>query len=313
LPEGQDPDDLARAGGRAAIEEVLSAAQPLAQVLWSRETEAGAFDTPERRAALEARIGTVTAAIGDDAVRKYYRRDFGQRLHNLFAPVNLSVRRERDTRGAWMGGPRGAQSRRPGGAGERAPFGRGQPYVVASAQLAAGPLHRGHRSAIPRREALILQMVLNHPWLLHDHMEDLAAIDFRHAEAGKAKGAMIDVFADAGAGERERMREELTSRGFADLLGRIARAITTASVWGVQPEAAADDVVMTFRQLVALHRQWHSLLRELKDAEIALGQDNSEANFTWLQDVKARLAAIEGTEALIEGFGAASGRPARSL
>src|SRR6266496_4125979 len=53
LPEGQDPDDLWRSGGRAAIEEVINAALPLAQVLWMRETEAGGFETPERRAALE--------------------------------------------------------------------------------------------------------------------------------------------------------------------------------------------------------------------------------------------------------------------
>ena len=85
------------------------------------------------------------------------------------------------------------------------------------------------------------------------------------------------------------------------------------SVWGARPDAAKDDVLSTWKQLVALHRQWHSLTRELKDAELALGQDNSEANYTWLRDVKARLSVLDGTEALIEGFGAASGRPARSL
>jgi DNA primase len=72
-------------------------------------------------------------------------------------------------------------------------------------------------------------------------------------------------------------------------------------------------VLSTWKQLVALHRQWHSLIRELKDAEFALGHDNNEANYAWLLDVKARLAALDGTEALIEGFGVASGRPARSL
>src|SRR5690349_8915400 len=56
LPEGQDPDDLARTGGRVAIEEVISAARPLADMIWSREIEGGNFATPERRAALEARI-----------------------------------------------------------------------------------------------------------------------------------------------------------------------------------------------------------------------------------------------------------------
>jgi DNA primase len=203
--------------------------------------------------------------------------------------------------------------RRQGGAGPATGFGRGQNYVVSSPQLAASPVHRGHRGAIPRREALILQIVINHPWLLHDYMEDLVAIDFRHVDAEKAKGAVIDVFADGGAGDRERMTEELAGRGLGELIARLARAITTTSVWGARPDAAAEDVVMTFKQLVALHRQWHSLLRELRDAELALGEDSNEANYSWLRDVKARLAAIEGTEALIEGFGTASGRPARSF
>ena len=68
LPEGQDPDDLARSGGRAAIEEVISAARGLADVIWSREIEGGSFATPERRAALEARIGELSAGIRDEVV-----------------------------------------------------------------------------------------------------------------------------------------------------------------------------------------------------------------------------------------------------
>ena len=45
----------------------------------------------------------------------------------------------------------------------------------------------------------------------------------------------------------------------------------------------------------------------------ALGQDPTEANYSWLQDVKARLSVIDGTEAIIEGFGASSGRAVRNL
>ena len=86
------------------------------------------------------------------------------------------------------------------------------------------------------------------------------------------------------------------------------RSLTTKNVWGAQPGAAEEDVLATWHQLVALHRQWHSLLRELKDAELALGQDSSERNLSWLRDVKARLAEVDGLEALIEGFGESSGR-----
>src|SRR5262245_49138554 len=85
LPEGQDPDDLVRSGGREAVEEVLAAARPLADMLWLRETETGGFDTPERRAALETRLGAVVSGIADEAVRRYYRQDLETRLRGLFS------------------------------------------------------------------------------------------------------------------------------------------------------------------------------------------------------------------------------------
>ena len=328
LPDGQDPDDLARSGGREAIEDVLGAARPLAQMLWARESEAGSFDTPERRAALEARIGEVTNTIADETVRRYYRQDFSARLRQMFAPQNFT-RNDGSPRRQNFAANRFDDKNRRGGAPGRAlspkaAFGD-ETYVAASAQLAASPLHRGHRAAIPRNEALILQAALNHPWLLHDHMEELAEAEFRHADTQKLKSALIDVFAHHSAGDfrqdsgraseadRAKLVAELDRLGFGALLGRIERSITTLSVWGAQPQAARDDVLLTWKQLVALHRQWHSLTRELKDAETALGQDNSEANYTRLLDVKARLSSLDGTEALIEGFGASSGRPARPM
>ena len=93
LPDGQDPDDLARSGGRDAIEDVISAARPLADMLWARETEAGPFTTPERRAAFEARLTEVTNTVADETVRRYYRADFAARLRSLFAPAEAASRR----------------------------------------------------------------------------------------------------------------------------------------------------------------------------------------------------------------------------
>ena len=320
LPEGHDPDDLVRAGGREAISEVIGAARPLAHVLWMRETEAGGFDTPERRAAFEARIAEVTAAIGDDSVRKYYRREFGDRLRQMFDAGDRPQTRQKPGRRAnsdWRTANRKENNFR------HAPsryspvairaLSHGEPYVVASAQLAASPVHRGHRAAIPLREALILQAVINHPWLLHDHLEELAGVEFRHAGAARVKSELIDIFAHGAASDGEAMIAELGRRGLTEVAARMGKAITTPSVWGAQSEAAPDDVLMTWKQLVALHRQWHSLIKELREAEQALGQETTEANYSWLQDVKARLAVLDGTEALIEGFGASSGRPVRSL
>jgi DNA primase len=314
LPQGQDPDDLFRSGGREAIADVIGAARPLAAMLWARETEGHQFDTPERRAALEARLNEVTAAIGDDSVRKYYRQDFSARLAQFFAPAQGAPRgnfRRGQGQQAWR--ERGPWHPRNGAAQRPATGGKNTPYEVVSQQLASSPLHRGHRTSVPKREALILQTALNYPWLLHDHLEEFASLEFRHADTERVKSALVDIAAHAAAADAGAVRAELEGRGLAEIMDRIGSSITTQSVWGARPDAAPEDVLVTWQQLVALHRQWHSLTKELKDAEQALGQDASEANYLRMRDVKARLARIEGTEALIEGFGASSGRGARSL
>jgi DNA primase len=338
LPEGQDPDDLARSGGRPAIEEVIGAARGLADMIWSREIEGGTFATPERRAALEARIGELGNSIRDEVVRRYYRHDLSERLRRTFAPE--TARGASGPRGNFgRESPRRFAPRTPTSSGRFAPSGgRGQgitgspglgpgPYQAASPQLAASPIMRGQRSAMSRREALILQSLINHPWLLHQHLEEVAALELAHPEAHKLRAAIIAAFAnDHHLSENpteaaEKMRADLASSGFSHILQRVERAITTAAVWGAKAGAAREDVLSTWHQLVALHRQWHSLLRELKDAELALGQEtdqesgpeSSEANLTWLRDVKARMAEVDGTEALIEGFGELSGRFQRTV
>jgi DNA primase len=325
LPDGSDPDDLVRAGGRGAVEDVLSSARPLVQMLWMRETEAGPLDTPERRAALEGRLNAVVTTIGDETVRRHYRQEFANRLKGLFQPDAGAApsagrrgpwregRNQRQSgwaeRGGKSGGGRGTQRQRP------APLpAAGGRYLATSPQLAASSIHRGDRAAIAPREALILQTVLNHPWLLHDHLEDVADIEFRYGEAEKIKVALIDIVAhDGAAADRATLAAELEARGSGEAVRRIEKAITTVSVWGARPEAAPADVLMTWKQLIALHRQWRSLIKELKDAEQALGRDPTEANYSWLQDVKARLSVVDGTEALVEGFGTSSGRAGGSF
>jgi DNA primase len=340
LPEGQDPDDLARSGGRAAIEEVIGAARGLAEVIWSREIEGGTFATPERRAALEKRIGEISNSIRDEVVRRYYRQDLAERLQRTFAP---EAGRGGYARGGYRGGAGGnygSESGRrfaprgpfiPGAAGRlafpggRSPASAGSqtinraPYQAASSQLAASPIMRGQRSAMSRREALILQSLINHPWLLHDHLEEVAALELAHPEAHRLRAGVIAAFANdhhhspEPSEQSEKMRSDLVRSGFSQSLQRVDGAITTQAVWGAQAGAAREDVLSTWHQLVSLHRQSHSLLRELKDAELALGEEESEANLAWLRDVKARMAEVDGTEALIEGFGESSGRFQRSV
>ena len=51
---------------------------------------------------------------------------------------------------------------------------------------------RGARSALPSREALILLAVVNHPWLLETHAEELAELEFRHGDGDRLRRAILD-------------------------------------------------------------------------------------------------------------------------
>ena len=319
LPDGQDPDDLVRSAGKGAVADVLAGARPLAQVLWMRETSAGRFDTPERRAGLEARIATATGVIEHEAVRKYYRQDLEARLRELFAPQRSAgpgAGGRFQARSA--SGPRGRfAGKRPGRFGGP---GDGEPVNLApmSPRLVTSSIVRGSRSALPAREALILLALVNHPWLLDAHAEEVATIEFLNPDADLLRRGILDAAAEHVVGEpseeaSREFRAAVASREHGALLARIERALTHPADWPARAGASPEDVRQWWTHVVTLHRRTRTLNKELKDAERALGDDPSEQNFAWLRDVQGRLSAIDGTEASIEGFGLSSGRPTRSL
>ncbi|MDB6179767.1 DNA primase [Paracoccus fistulariae] len=84
LPAGQDPDDLIKASGAAAMGALLDRARPLVDLLWSREIEGQVFDSPERKAALDKRLADAIGRIPDEATRRHYDRELGQKKWALF-------------------------------------------------------------------------------------------------------------------------------------------------------------------------------------------------------------------------------------
>ncbi|MGD9615466.1 MAG: DNA primase [Alphaproteobacteria bacterium] len=98
LPPGEDPDSLLRAGAPDAFSQVLAAACPMSEMLWQSELNAGAIDTPERRAGLERRLMDQASVIVDRTVQYAYRRFFRDRLFAL-------GRRDRPARSTAKGAP----------------------------------------------------------------------------------------------------------------------------------------------------------------------------------------------------------------
>jgi DNA primase len=308
LPEGQDPDDLIRSGGVEAMREILENAKPLSEMLWLRETENARLDTPERRAALETRLGEVVRSITDETVRRYYRDDLKARLAKLLAPQESFQAARFAPRTRFDPQYQRGRERRP----SRFPTPK-MALMPRSGQLAASSIVRGHHSAIPPREALILLAVLNHPWLFNDHAEEFVGLDFVHRDAEALRKAILAAAASGHAGDAAALQTRLQETGASELVTRMERAISHKGDWDIGSDTAPQDVAAWWHQILTLHQKMRALSKELREAETALGNDLNETNFAWVQDVKKRLAVLEGTEALIEGFGEPSGRAIRTM
>jgi DNA primase len=306
---------------------VLAAARPLADELWTREMEGGRFDTPERRAGLEARINELMNTIGDETVRRYYRQDLWQRLRNLTA-LQSSDRFARGGSGPRAAGRSGRDGPYRPYAGARAftpvfaglPRGQepaqGRAFLPLSPRLQTSSIVRGSRSALPPREALILLAAFNHPWLLEAEAEQLADLEFLNSDADTLRRVMLDITASRQSDQHPRgatLRDAVMARDCGAVLQRIEGALTHLADWPAREGAAPEDVRQWWTHVLTLHRKNRTLNKELKEAERAFGEELSEQNFARLQDVRGQLSALEGTEASIEGFGALSGRPVRGL
>jgi DNA primase len=295
LPEDQDPDDLIRASGGAAVAELLKAAQPFAEMLFLRECEGQSFDTPEQRAALERRLGNAVSLIADETLRRHYQADVKRRLIELFADRRqVGPQREFGARAA-------AFERRGGFAG------RGPRIGLAEAAL---PVQRklGSRSREPPREVVILAIAIGHPALLEAHWEELAAVEFAGKRLAAFRDALMASTPEA-LQSSEALAQWLGLAGRAEERDRIlALARKMPNWWCMRADAASSDAEHVLRQSLALHRRAGALNRELKLAERSLAAEPNEQNFARLLDIKAHLADLAHAEAAIEGFGEGSGR-----
>ena len=143
LPEGQDPDDLARSGGAPAIAEALRAAEPLAELLFARETEGHAFDTPEKRAGLERRLRELVGQIADETLRRHYAADMARAARRFLR--RRRARRRRVAAGASAtSAAADASAVRTPGRGSASPAPRCRPRRAASSPAPRGAARDRH-------------------------------------------------------------------------------------------------------------------------------------------------------------------------
>ena len=292
LPEGLDPDDLARSGGQAAVERVLASAKPLVDILWARETEAGPLDTPERRAALERRLRESLALIRDETLRRYYREEVESRLAAL-SP---------DTRARRFNRHSGGGRRDFRGPAPTTPSAR----LSVSPLLARSPLFTGGAAESPR-EAVILCTFLVHPDLIQKHAETLADLELEGRGAHMMRSLLLDSAASGEPADPSVMQARLERAGLAQTADRLTALVHPGDRWMLDPHADPLRLEDALRQAITLHRRARTLHSELRAAERALAEEDNEANLAWLREVQNQLSSVEGAEADLDKNGSAGG------
>lgn len=317
LPEGKDPDDLVKEQGASAFRAVLQDAKPLAEMLWMRETSGGNFETPERRAELDARLRTHVARIKDESVKHYYTQHMREKSKSLFGPQWGRKGGDKGASGfggnggynnSGFGGKNNFQQQRGKGGG----FGGGFGAAVsskASDSLNRSAMVKGGSSAPSLREATIVLTLINHPSLIDENFETVATLELNHAGLTALHAALLDVMASHLAEDGKAMRKILNENGFSELLDELELVVRRARLWPATLLAAEDDAREALKQAMHLQLRARTLHKELRAVEAALSDDASTEVFARLIDIQNEIRKADATEALIEGFGQSSGRP----
>ena len=256
LPPGEDPDTLILRQGVDAMREVLENARPLADVLWEIES-AHRVETPEQRAALEHRLEERVRVVADRSVQEHYRSFFRNRLYETFRQAR----------------PR---------AGRKGMSQKVGPNIGVRLNTTAafeGRPRSEPTSLRRRRQEILLAALINHPFLLHEVAEDLAALQLTAADLDKLCHEILRLHALNPDLDDTALKRHLTENGF----GRVVQGVLSPQVLThaafARAGADADAVRMGWANTRNQLQQPH-LQTQIAEAERDLAEDTTDEKWT---------------------------------
>ncbi|WP_417319758.1 DNA primase [Emcibacter sp.] len=309
LPEGEDPDSFVQGHGAGAFGELLEKGRPLATVLWEMLIRATPAETPEQRAGLQQNIQQTLSEIKNETIRGYYQNDFRKRLEKHLGeeilPENLS---------SGMGRQRDSGENRYGGAGKSRTWkGRGAAKEPSYGVRTLSDTARGKTGGrvLLDLERLMILTVLNHPWLLEQHHEELAICDFESQELDKLRNEIIRISLRDSDLDRESLNRHLIDQGFGKAIEVIFDQEVLKADWFAWPDAAPQDVEQGWLHVVNRKRLF-VLEKERQAIEQELAENMTDEVFARFQALNAEIEHARRVDASMDEYGIASGKQSSS-
>jgi DNA primase len=252
LPGGQDPDDLIKAQGPAAMQAVLDAALPMVSLLWRRETEGRDFDSPERKATLDKALRAHLKRIVDPSIRAHYGDEIKRLRAQLFGQGGARVPAFRGTRFVPKGTP--------------------LPPMASTRQSL---LAQGGGAEEALREAVVLASLILHPQLIHRFESTLERLDLTGEDHNSLRNLLL-AHADAGAA---RLQEILRDQA-GDALDALMRRPHVQIAPPVRNREDAELATLCLAEELAKLDAHRAARREIEDAVVDL-TGLADEGLTW--------------------------------
>jgi DNA primase len=251
LPRGKDPDDLVRDEGREGVQRVVEKAMSLVDLLWEREKERVALDTPERMADFKQRLRQLVGQIKDRDVRELYGHDIKRRLDALFEPAKPGFQ---------------TYDRR------RAPRAKARMETKRSSVASAA-------SGVSARPMLLLAGVLAHPQILERHYDSFERLDMPEGHLAAMHAAILDAASTHDGLDRSALTGHLNKLAMDRDLAHIEALAKAHGLAFTHPEAEFDTAEAAWLEVAELHYKLVTLEREKSEAMNDLAADGQADKF----------------------------------
>ena len=274
LPDGADPDDVVRNQGTPAMQQILAAAEPLAEFLWRLERDAAPVDTPERRADFHTRMREAVRRIADRTVQDSYR-DF----------VERRIREEREAN--W-------QRRSADGRGPRRDW--RTPLRPAFVPRQGAHMRARAQETMPRRQQqTVVATLINHPDLADQFGEALGLLTFADPFLDKLRQQVIEILAADPGLDAAALKRHLTGLGHSETVSGVLGAETLGHAGFARSEASLEEARTGLSELLGRLGK-RQLEAQLADAQRAVSDGFEESEWLRLTALRQALSDINSGE-----------------